>query len=134
EMPPELVPHRATLDELAHAPQPLPPPDRLLHVPLFLHQMSGFRGTPVFESAPLDTGGRYVSPVFTLAATYKYICGVHGASMSGTVTVQPGGDSNKVVTIVDFAFDKPDVVVGIGGRVTWINAGPSQHSVVERGG
>src|SRR5262249_53610848 len=65
ETPPELLPYLATLDELAHAPQPLPPHDHVLHVPLFFHQMSGFRGSPVFESAPLNVGGVYTSPTFT---------------------------------------------------------------------
>jgi len=133
EVPPELVPYLVTLDEFAHAPQPLPPREHLLHVPLFFHQMSGFRGTPVFQSAPLNPGATFASPVFSLAATYNYICGIHGASMAGSVTVQPGGPSTTSVTIVDFAFNPPNVTVGIGGQVTWINAGPSQHSVVERG-
>ncbi len=132
--PPELVPYLATLDELAHAPQPPPGRDQLLHVPLFFHQMSGFRGTPVFQSAPLNVGGVYVSPQFTVAGTYNYICGIHGASMAGSVTVQPGGPSTATVTIVDFAFNPPNVTVGIDGQVTWTNSGPSQHSVVERGG
>ncbi len=133
DVPPELVPYLATLDELAHAPQPLPPREHLLHVPLFFHQMSGFRGTPVFQSAPLNVGGTYPSPLFTVAASYNYICGIHGASMAGSVTVQPGGPSTQNVAIVDFAFNPANVTVGIGGQVTWINNGPSQHSVVERG-
>ena len=66
ETPPALVPCLATLDELAHAPQPPPPPEHLLHVPLFFHLMSGARGTPVFQSAPLNPGGTYTSPVFTI--------------------------------------------------------------------
>jgi plastocyanin len=133
EVPPELVPYLVTLDEFAHAPQPLPPREHLLHVPLFFHQMSGFRGTPVFQSAPLNPGVAYTSPMFSLAATYNYICGIHGATMAGSVTVQPGGPSTTTVTIVDFAFNPPNVTIGIGGQVTWINNGPSQHSVVERG-
>jgi plastocyanin len=96
--------------------------------------MSGFRGSPVFLSAPLNRFAAYTSPVFTIAATYKYICGIHGAMMSGTVTVQPGGPSSASVSIIDFAFNPANVVIGIGGQVTWINNGPSQHSVVEQGG
>jgi plastocyanin len=134
EVPPELVTYLVTLDELAHAPQPFPPRDHSLHVPLFFHQMSGFRGTSVFQSAPLNPGGSFASPVFTVGATYHYICGIHGASMSGSVTVQPGGPSTASVSIVDFAFNPPSVTVGIGGQVVWTNSGPSQHSVVEAGG
>lgn len=128
-----VAPFLATLDELAHAPQPLPD-DELLHVPLFFHQMSGYRDTPVFQSAPLNAGASYTSPAFTVAGSYNYICGIHGAAMAGTITVQPGGPSTAPVTIVDFAFNPANVTVGVGGQVIWTNAGPSQHSVVERGG
>jgi plastocyanin len=133
-VPPELVPYLATLDELAHAPQPLPSREHRLHVPLFFHQMNGFRDTPVFQSAPLNPGGVYTSPPLTVPGTYTYICGIHGASMTGTVTVQQGGPSPAAVTIVDFAFNPANVTVGVGGQVVWTNNGPSQHSVVEQGG
>jgi plastocyanin len=132
--PPELAPYLATLDELAHAPQPLPDPGHRLHVPLFFHQMSGFRDTPVFQSAPLNVGASYTSPAFTVAGSYNYICGIHGAVMAGIVNVQAGGPSTAAVNIVDFAFNPASVTVGIGGQVTWTNSGPSQHSVVEQGG
>ena len=47
-------------DHLSPAtPQPMPRSDRILHVPLFFHQMSGFRGTPVFQSAPMNGGGTF---------------------------------------------------------------------------
>jgi plastocyanin len=135
EQPPaELAPYLAALDELAHAPQPHPHADDLLHVPLFLHQMSGFRDTPVFQSAPLNVGASYTSPPFTVAGSYSYICGIHGAAMAGGITVQPGGPSIASVTIVDFAFIPAAVTVGVGGQVTWTNSGSSQHTVVERGG
>ena len=132
--PPALAPYLATLDELAHAPQPIPGAERLLHVPLFFHQMSGFRDTPVFQSAPLNVGASYTAPVFTVAGSYNYICGIHGAAMAGAITVQLGGPSTASVSIVDFAFNPANVTVGVGGQVIWINNGPSQHSVVERGG
>jgi plastocyanin len=96
--------------------------------------MSGMRGSPVFQSAPLNPGASYVSSIFTLAANYNYICGIHGATMAGSVTVVAGGPASASVSIVDFAFIPASVTVGIGGQVTWINVGPSQHSVVERGG
>jgi plastocyanin len=96
--------------------------------------MNGFRGAPVFQSAPLNPGGAYSSPVFTVPATYNYICGIHGAMMSGSVTVQAGGPSTSSVSIVDFSFNPAHVPVGIDGQVTWTNNGPSQHSVVETGG
>src|SRR6266481_6982009 len=135
DVPPEVATYLVTLDELAHAPQPLPSREHPLHVPLFFHQMSGLRGTPVFQSAPLNPGVPYTSPVFSLAATYNYICGIHGAIMSGSVTVQAGNPTSiPPVHIVDFAFNPANVTIGVGGQVTWINDGPSQHSVLERGG
>ena len=134
EVPHELVPFTALLDELAHAPQPTPKREDVLHVPLFLHQMAGYRTTPVFESAPLNPGGSYSSPQFTIPGTYSYICGIHGALMTGTVIVQGGAPATATVDVVDFAFNPPSVPVGVGGQVTWINNSPSQHSVVEQGG
>lgn len=133
-VPAELVPYVVTLDELSHSPQPAPKEDQLLHVPLFFHQMSGSRATPVFQSAPLNPGAVFTSAPFTIAATYNYICGIHGAIMSGSVTIQPGASATANVTIVDFAFNPANVVVGVGGQVIWTNNGPSQHSVLERGG
>ncbi len=134
DVPDEVANFLVTLDELAHAPLPCPPHDHTLHVPLFFHQMSGARGTPVFQSAPLNPGGVFTSPIFSMAARYNYICGIHGAAMTGTVTVQAGGPSTVSVSIVDFAFNPANVTVGIGGTITWTNNGPSQHSVVETGG
>jgi FtsP/CotA-like multicopper oxidase with cupredoxin domain len=134
DVPAALVPYLVTLDELAHSPQPPPPKGHTLHVPLFFHQMSGSRGTPVFQLPPMTVGQTLASPVFSLPATYNYICGIHGASMAGSITVQAGGPSSATVQIVDFAFNPAHVVVGVGGQVFWHNNGPSQHSVVESGG
>ncbi|MBO0732830.1 MAG: DUF1929 domain-containing protein [Methylocapsa sp.] len=131
--PDELVTYLATLDEYANAPHSLPPGGHLLHVPLFIHQMGGPRDLPVFQSGTLDPGQSFTS-VFTLAAAYNYICGVHGASMSGSVTVEAGGPDNTSVAIGDFFFSPANVTVGIGGRVTWTNNGPGRHSIVEQGG
>ena len=135
-VPDELLPFVILLDELAHAPQThhIPKPPHALHVPIFLHQMSGARGTPVFQSAPIAAPGTFTSPTFSFAADYNYICGIHGASMAGKVSVQVGGPATVNVTIVDFQFVPANVVVGVGGTVTWINNGPSLHSVVELGG
>jgi plastocyanin len=141
-LPPELRDQVVSLDELAHAPQHhlIPKPPKPLHVPIFLHQMSGARGTPVFQSAPLNPpagampGDSFTSPPFSFAARYNYYCGIHGPSMSGTITVQAGGPSLTLVTIVDFQFNPANVTVGVGGQVRWTNTGPSLHSVVEAGG
>jgi plastocyanin len=135
-VPEDLAPFLALLDELTHAPQfeHIPKPPAILHVPIFFHQMNGARGTPIFQSAPLNPGSSFASPAFSLAAVYNYICGIHGAIMSGVVTVQAGGPSQVNVNIVDFQFVPANVTVGVGGKVVWTNSGPSVHSVVESGG
>lgn len=134
-LPDDLVPYIVLLDELAHSGSArLLPKEEVLHVPLFFHMMSGARGTPVFQSAPVNPGGTFTSPIFSILATYNYFCGIHGPAMSGTVRVQAGGPSTVNVTMQDFQFTPADVTVGVGGRVIWTNNGPSQHSVVESGG
>ena len=90
ELPSELVPAVATLEELAHASQRMPHPRDVLHVPLFFHQMSGLRGSPVFQSAPLNPGQVY-EMTFTIPGIYDYICGVHGPSMAGRIRVDAAG-------------------------------------------
>jgi len=134
DIPDELAPFLSILDEVAHAPQPPPPAEHQLYVPLFFHEMNGPRTTPIFGSAPLKPSGSYVSPSFTVPGTYNYICGIRGAIMSGSVTVKPGAPTTETVRISDFAFDPANVTVGIGGKVTWRNFGAGQHSILEQGG
>ncbi len=135
-VPEHLLPYVVLLDELAHVPMThhIRKQPHTLHVPIFLHQMSGARAAPVFQSAPLANAATFTSPTFSFAAVYHYICGIHGASMSGQVTVQVGGPATVNVSIVDFQFVPANVVVGVGGKVIWTNNGPSLHSVVEQGG
>jgi plastocyanin len=137
ELPPALVPAVVTLEELAHAGgHPMPGPKEVLHVPLFFHQMSGMRGSPVFQSPPFPPGQSYQT-MFTIPGIYDYTCGVHGPSMAGRVTVQAGGPSlTTVEATAANTFVPADAVVGIGGVVRWTNTGgPGQnHSVVESGG
>jgi plastocyanin len=132
--PPELIPFLVMIDELSHAPQPLPAEGECLHVPLFFHQMSGTRQAPVFQSQPLNPGQSFVSSPFTLATTYQYICGIHGAVMSGSVNVVAGGPTGVTVSISGMAFHPPNITVGIGGTVTWTNNDNTQHSILETGG
>src|SRR5262245_32729720 len=136
ELPAELVPAVATLEELAHAGHhPHPGPKELLHVPLFFHQMSGMRGSPVFQSPPLNPG-QYYEAKFTIPGVYDYYCGVHGPSMTGRVTVQAGGLAFETVEATAAnTFVKPHITVGLNGIVRWTNTSPtSQHSVIESGG
>ena len=131
-IPDALVPVLATLEELAHAPTGLPDQDDLLHVPLFFHQMNGPRDTPIFQSAPLNLNQSF-SFKFTLPGTYGYICGIHGAMMSGSVTVADTGPMAQSVAISDFKFTPANVQIATGGTVTWTNTSTTQHSLLETG-
>jgi plastocyanin len=135
-LPPELRDQVLLLDELTHAPQLhlIPKPPHPLHVPIFLHRMSGARDTPVFESAPLDPRRSYTSPPFTFATVYHYHCGIQGRSMKGRINVVPGGQSPPNVKILDNQFDPPDITIDVGSQVRWTNAGQNRHSVIESGG
>jgi plastocyanin len=44
-------------------------------------------GSPSFTTSSTQASGTYAF-TFTTAGSYSYICGVHGASMSGRVVVQ----------------------------------------------
>src|SRR5581483_5552439 len=44
-------------------------------------------GTPSFPSSMIQASGSYAF-TFTAPGTYRYICAVHGASMSGTIVVR----------------------------------------------
>ena len=112
----------------------MPRPHDVLHVPLFFHQMSGMRGSPVFQSAPLNPGQVY-EMTFTIPGIYDYICGVHGPSMAGRIRVDTAGPALVDVQATGSnTFVPADATVGVGGKVRWTNTGGTQHSVVETGG
>jgi plastocyanin len=47
-------------------------------------------GSKFPTSAVINKGDAgYTTPAFTTAGTFNYICGIHGASMSGSIVVQP---------------------------------------------
>jgi FtsP/CotA-like multicopper oxidase with cupredoxin domain len=103
-------------------------------VPMFFHVMSQ-TGATAFESKTL-TNGQSFSQVFANAGeTTGYICRIHGASMSGQVTVVSGPPTGTVnVTIQDNKFVPANVTVTAGTTVTWTNAGNNQHIVFSGGG
>ena len=123
-LPPALRDQVVLLDEIAHTPQHhlIPKSPTPLHVPIFLHLMSGARGTPVFESAPLNPpmgmtpGDSFLSPIFTFATKYGYYCGLHGRSrLPGPLSCRDAHDDGPRRTRA-FA---PDAVAdgGAGGSV-----------------
>ncbi len=115
--------------------QPIPLPPRVLHVPIFIHNMTGAGGTPAFDSPDLAPGMTFDA---TLGAegVFPYRCRFH-ANMEGTVNVVAGGPALAVVTIRDspaMLFDPPSVTIGPGGTVHWQNAGAMTHSATENAG
>lgn len=96
--------------------------------------------------AKFDTGvmheGDSAEVRFDTPGVYAFVCQFH-AHMQGSVTVRgevatpiaspqasPAATSGSAeVSIIDFAFDPPQLTVPAGTRVTWTNTGAAQHTV-----
>jgi plastocyanin len=80
----------------------------------FGHTATSQAGAPAaFDSGTLN-GGRTFMRAFTVAGTYNYQCAIHGASMSGTITVAaapvaaPSSDSTSSAPPADQAAPPSD--------------------------
>lgn len=103
-------------------------------VPLFVHQVQGLALVETFQSPLLHHGGTYTHQ-FTTAGTIAYYCKVHGASMGGTVIVDPAAPAgNRAVSIRDNFFNPATVSVRPGASVKWTNDGNFDHIVFAPGG
>lgn len=114
---------------------PIPPFERVLHVPIFFHMMQGTGGMPAFDSPDLVPGGTFEA-MLGAEGVFGYRCRFH-PNMQGTVNVVPGGAELATVTIrdsPDMIFDPPAVTVRPGGTVRWENVGAMTHSATENGG
>jgi len=92
--------------------------------------------------APGAEGGRFAGTNATITlskpGTFPFHCEVHPAAMKGVLTVTggetppPAAASNAAqqanVAMKDFAFDKQEVSVAPGGKVTWNNGGAAPHT------
>jgi plastocyanin len=87
------------------------------------------------DSGILDPGARFEF-AFEEPGRFEYACLLH-PGMTGTIDVRDGGSQatpvaephrSSDVTIVDFAFEPAEVTIGLGGVVTWTNAGQIPHS------
>ena len=105
-----------------------------LHVPIFLHQMSG-SGTPLFDSGPLPPGAQVFPVKFDIEGVFTYHCEIH-SFMKGMVTVATGEQSDAYVTIEpNNVFNPAAVKVRPGGTVHWTQASQTDtHTVTEDGG
>ncbi len=128
-----IVPYVVTLDGLAHAPQPLPHRDDVLHLPLFFHQ-SSTGTTPVFPESTAQPRCVPRSSPFKLPATYQLHMRHPRRDHERPSDRGTWMSSSPQVTIADFSFSSANVTVGVGGTVTWTNNGPSQHCGLELGG
>ena len=53
---------------------------------------------------------------------------------AATAAAQQSGTASNQVRIVDFSFTPPTIDVPVGTKVTWTNAGPSNHTVTANDG
>ena len=118
---------------------------------LVFANVGGKPHTLTADDGSFDTGvvkpgaeqGRFAgdNAVITLATPgrYPFHCEIHPAAMKGvlTVTGQAGANApaaestaprQAAVSVVDFGFDKPEVSVAPGGKVTWRNTGAAPHT------
>lgn len=114
-----------------------PPHTEILHVPMFIHQMSKVKGAAAFNKSPFSPGDAPFEVVFGAAGTFGYHCEIH-TSMQGTVVVEPGGLAEAVVAIIDadpmhMRFDPLEVHIQPGGNVRWTAGTVHTHTVTENG-
>jgi plastocyanin len=91
---------------------------------------------------PGAEGGRFAGTNATLTLSkpgrFPFHCEIHPKAMRGVLTVSggeagaPAAASNAPqqanVSVKDFEFDKPEVSVAPGGKVTWQNTGAVPHT------
>lgn len=121
-----------TLRELA-LPRPIVNTD---HVPVFFHVMTNPDAKAVFDTEDIEELGGEASIDFDVAGDFEYFCR-HHPEMAGVVRVVPGGPDPVNVTIVNgppMAFSPPDITVGVGGTVHWINNSNAHHTVTSKAG
>ncbi len=98
-----------------------------------------------FDAGVLDVGSTYAH-TFEQPGTFAFVCVLH-PDMNGTVIVEgdlpaspsvplPSGSAVPVpsgpvvsATIIDFAFQPPQLEVAAGSTITWVNTGEYPHTV-----
>lgn len=128
------------LEEYLHLPDvhPVPGPSDVLHVPLFVHLLSGASGVPAFDSGPIALNGSFEATFGIDGTAFDYHCNIH-PSMRATVTVTMGAPMLATVDIddsdpMDMRFVPGNVLVGPGGVVHWNNRNNNVHTVTEDAG
>ncbi|MFZ1684338.1 MAG: hypothetical protein WAU88_09445 [Candidatus Zixiibacteriota bacterium] len=81
-----------------------------------------------FDSGTIAAGETF-SHVFMAAKSIPYHCTIHGAGMSGTITVTAGGTpSLHTVSMSGSAFVPATLTVDVGDTVKWTNNDPVAHT------
>ena len=114
-----------------------PAAPRALDVPLFLHAMQAPSADDAFESPVLHKASppQTFEHTFATAGVVAYHCKIHGPTMSGTVTVDPGAPAgDRAVDIRDNSFAPQAVLVRPGNKVIWTLAQNFDHIVLAPGG
>jgi plastocyanin len=106
------------------------------HVPVFFHVMTNPDATPAFDTGDVAASGGEAAVPFATAGDFEYFCR-HHPDMEGVVHVVPGGPNAVTVTIVSgppMGFSPADIIVGVGGTVTWLNNTLAEHTVTSKQG
>lgn len=110
---------------------------KVIHAPMFLHQMSAPSGEAAFDIDPIDPG-HTESLLLGADGVFNYHCKYH-PNMRGTITVQMGAPSTVDVIIIEtpgpLRFEPASVAVAPGGTVRFINPGGNSmmHSATDDG-
>lgn len=110
-----------------------PAAPRALDVPLFLHAIQAPSTDDAFESPVLHkaTPQQTFEHTFANAGVVAYHCKIHGPTMSGTVTVDPGAPAgDRSVDIRDNSFVPQAVSLRPGKKVIWTLAQNFDHIVL----
>ncbi len=111
-------------------------PKETIHVPLFFHIMKSSESKPAFDTGDIEEMGGEAEVVFNDEGSYDYFCTYH-PMMEGTVNVVPGGPAEVTVDILDnpqMGFYPPDIDVGVGGTVRWVNQSQFHHTATSTQG
>jgi plastocyanin len=89
----------------------------------------GGGGGKEFDSGTVAPGGTF-SHVFMTAKVVPYHCLIHGAAMSGTITVQAAGTPilHTVSMTASSTFSPAALTVNVGDTVKWVNNSAVNHT------
>lgn len=116
--------------------KPVPRFEKVLHVPLFFHVMKSLEQKPIFDTGEIEGLGGTKSVVFNEAGIFDYFCQIH-PGMTGKVRVEAAGPPTATVNILPGpppAFSPNEILVGIGGAVTWVNQTNERHTATSKDG